>query len=99
VALQSRLGDRGLQVISVSLNDPDEQAVVLAFLQRMHADFPNLISRYGTGTRSMETFRIDGGVPCVKIYDREGRLRRTFGTDDPPDPEKIDRVVEQLLAT
>jgi thiol-disulfide isomerase/thioredoxin len=98
VALQSRLGGRGLQVISVSLNDPDEQAVVLAFLERMNADFPNLLSRCGTGTRSMETFRIEGGVPCLKIYDREGCLRKTFGADDPPAPEKIDRAVEQLLA-
>jgi thiol-disulfide isomerase/thioredoxin len=98
VALQSRLGGRGLQVISVSLNQPEEQPAVLAFLKRMHAAFPNLISRYGTGTQSMETFEIEGGVPCLKLYDREGRLRKTFGADDPPAPEKIDRVVEDLLA-
>jgi thiol-disulfide isomerase/thioredoxin len=99
VAIQSRLGDRGLQVISVSLNDLDEQAAVLAFLERVHAAFPNLISRYGTGTRSAETFEIEGGVPCLKLYDRQGRLRKVFGSDDPPTPEKIDRAVEELLAS
>jgi thiol-disulfide isomerase/thioredoxin len=98
VALQSRLGGRGLQVISVSFNEPEEQPAVLAFLERMHADFPNLVSRYGTGTKSMETFQIEGGIPCLKLYDREGRLRKTFGADDPPAPEQIDRAVEALLA-
>jgi thiol-disulfide isomerase/thioredoxin len=98
VALQSRLGDRGLQVISVSLNEPEEQAAVLAFLRRMHAALPNLISRYGASTQSMETFQIDAAIPCLKLYDREGRLRKTFGADDPPTPAKIDRAVEELLA-
>jgi thiol-disulfide isomerase/thioredoxin len=97
VELQTRLGDRGLQVISVSLNETEEEVTVLAFLWRMHAAFPNLISRYGTGTRSVEAFEIKGGVPCLKLYDREGRLRKTFGADGPPLPEKIVRAVEELL--
>ena len=47
VALQRRLADRGLTVISLSLDDPDHAAAVQAFLKRQNAMLENFINRDG----------------------------------------------------
>lgn len=96
VALHDRFADRGLVVISVSLDDPPQRPDVEAFLKEQKATFENFLSRYGTGSRSMEVFEIDGGVPHLKLYGRDGKLERTFQSAS-IDPEEVDREVAMLL--
>ena len=99
VQLHRRLADRGLAVIAVSLDDPDDLSAVRQFLARQEAEFPNFISRYGAGTDSVKAFDIGGnGLPHFKLYDRQGRLYRTFSGDEAADPRQLDRAVEELLA-
>ena len=100
VELHERFADRGLAVISVDFDDPDEErTVALKFLIDQGATFENYISRYGGGTRSAEAFELDGSLPQMKLYDREGRLHRSFGGDlGEIDPQELDRAVEALLA-
>jgi len=91
--------EKGLAVVSVSLDDVDDQSEVTAFLKKQRADFDNLLSEYRTG-EAMEQFEIEGGIPYYKLYDRTGALRYSFG----PDPEKrytmddIEQQIEALLA-
>ena len=68
--------DRGLAVVSVSMNDPTERDAIEAFLQRQKAgDVVNLVSEYGAGPQSMDQFDIAGGaLPCYKLYDRAGKF-------------------------
>jgi thiol-disulfide isomerase/thioredoxin len=99
VQLHKRLAGRGLRVISVSLDDPDQRrAAALEFLIRQGADFQNFISPYGAGTRSVEAFKLDGSLPEMKLYDRQGNLRESFGgATGTLDPQQLDRAVEELL--
>lgn len=92
---------RGLAVISVSMNELDEQPEVLAFLERQNATFPNLLSKYGGGTEAVEAFELPGAVPYYRVYDRSGELRYEFGVDPLAEKqftaEDIDKAIEKLL--
>jgi thiol-disulfide isomerase/thioredoxin len=100
VGLERRYAARGLAVLSVSLDDPADEAAVSRFLADQKAAFPCFISRYGMGSRSVEAFEVDqGSIPYLKLYDREGKLSKTFGEGgEEPSPERIEAAVKELLA-
>jgi thiol-disulfide isomerase/thioredoxin len=95
--LGRKLGDRGLAVVTVSCDEPQDPESVARFLATQKAEIAtNLISEFGGSPATMEKFEIEGGaVPFYKLYDRRGELRRSFGV---PIPGEIDQAVEQLLA-
>ncbi len=97
--LQRRFGDSGLAVITVSLDDPDNRPAVGKFLVRNAATTENFLSTYGVGPAAFSAFGIDdGALPHVKIYDRRGKLQRTFQSGGKSlDPTEIERMVEKLL--
>lgn len=101
VALYREHQARGLAVISVSMNELDEQPEVLAFLKRQNATFPNLLSKYGGGTEAVDAFGLPGSVPYYRVYDRSGELRHEFGVDPLAEKqftaEDIDKAIEELL--
>jgi thiol-disulfide isomerase/thioredoxin len=97
VALHRRLGDRGLVVVSVSMDEPEDAEAVRAFLARQRATCENYLSRYGVGSAAFEAFDLDA-VPHLKLYDREGNLHRTFSGAGPAnEPDQLDRAIEALL--
>lgn len=100
VALHRRHADRGLKVVSLSIDDPDNRPAVLQFLEKSGAAFENYLSPYGSGTRSLEAFELGGsGVPVLKLYDRRGKLARRFGGEgEPIEAAAVDRAVAELLA-
>jgi len=100
VELHKRLAGQGLMVISVSFNDPDEDRPgALEFLTKQGATFQNFISPYGAGTQSIEAFELDGPLPQMKLYDRQGRLHKSFGGESGEvDPQQLDSAVEELLS-
>jgi len=96
VALHRQHADRGLAVISVSMDEPADEQKVLAFLQSQGAAFDNFISRYGTGSESFEAFGIDDGtVPHVQLYDHQGKLHKRFGGSFTAGD--VDKAVQELL--
>jgi thiol-disulfide isomerase/thioredoxin len=99
VVLQRRAADRGLAVIAVSMDDTDNQEAVLRFLRGHEATFENFISRYGVGSEGFEAFDIsDGALPHLKLYDRNGRLQKTFVSGgESLAAEEIDSAVDVLL--
>jgi len=99
VELHRLYADRGLAVVSVSFDDPESETEVLNFLKANGATFQNLISPYGITPRSWEAFEIeDGALPHIKLYDRTGKLHRTFGASTGPfGADDIDRAVKELL--
>ena len=99
VELHKRFADRGLAVISVSFDEPEGEPTVLKLLVSKGATFDNFISRYGGSDRSLDAFGLeDGALPHYKLYDRTGRLHKTFRSSAGPiDAEDIDRTVEELL--
>ncbi len=99
VKLYGELAGDGLDVISVSLDDPENQAAVIDFLRREGAAFDNLLSTYGGSNASIERFDIaDGTLPHYKLYDRQGTLRHVFlSSEGSITAEELDRQIRQLL--
>ncbi len=98
VELQRRLAGRGLSVITVSMDDSDQTAAVQDFLQRQQATSENFINRDGAGSQSFDEYQIPSGLPHLKLYDRRGKLRKTFAAGaSPVDARQIQRAVEELL--
>ncbi|MBL9122786.1 MAG: TlpA family protein disulfide reductase [Planctomycetaceae bacterium] len=97
--LAHKYRDQGLAVISVSCDDADGQAGALEFLKSKGADIENLIST--DGIDAIDVLEIEGGaLPHYRIYDRQGKLVKSFGPD--PDrglsPEEIEVFVKEALA-
>ena len=103
VQLSQDLEDKGLAVISVSLDDPEEKESVSKFLVSAGAAFDNVISKFGLSPETAEEFEFRGDAPFYQLFDRQGKLRFQFS----PDPDElengetldmIDQRVQQLLA-
>lgn len=97
VALHERFADRGLAVVSVSMDEPSNEQKVLEFLQSQRAAFDNFISRYGTGSESFEAFGVeDGTLPHLQLFDRQGKLHKRFSGGSLTTAQ-VDKAVEELL--
>ena len=100
LALQKKLRDRGLRVVTLSMDDPDATAEVRAFLQERGAVGQHLISKFGSSPKSLEEFEIDL-IPYYRLYNRTGELVEEFkpGPDAPPlEVASIEAAVERVLA-
>lgn len=84
VEWNQQLSKQGLSVISVSMDDLEEEKKVLEFLQEQDAQFINLLATAADDKDPIETFDIDGGaLPHYRIYDRSGKLIQKFTFADP----------------
>jgi thiol-disulfide isomerase/thioredoxin len=93
------LADKGLVVISVSLDDPEaDKEAAWDFLKEQNATFPNLITSLGN-EESMEAFEIDGGaLPHYKLYGRDGKLLQKFASDEQePSHKEIEAAIRAAL--
>jgi thiol-disulfide isomerase/thioredoxin len=81
VELARKHGERGLVVISVSMDSPKSEAQVRAFLEKQDARFENFVAGYANAVEATKALGLPGPVPCYRVYDREGELRREFGVD------------------
>lgn len=99
--MAKKYADRGLVVILVAINDPNEQAdEVKSILEKNQAaGVVNLLCRYGIGSEAVEKFEIDGGsLPHLRLYNREGQVQARFGVMGmAPNPGRIEAEVERLL--
>jgi thiol-disulfide isomerase/thioredoxin len=98
--LYRRFHDRGLVVITMSLDDPDQHAAVNKALVKAGATATeNYLSPYGVGPAAFSAYAIDqGALPLLRLYDRNGQLRKTLSVAKKPiAPEEIDRAVESLV--
>jgi thiol-disulfide isomerase/thioredoxin len=101
VELANKYGDKGLAVISLSMDDDDAHEDALAFLKEQKAEFTNLRSKLGADPEAVEAFDIDGGaLPHFKLYDRQGKpVRKLISgeTTPPPEAADVEKAVEALL--
>jgi peroxiredoxin len=74
VAVQSRLGDRGLQVIGVAADDLEQ---IEPFLEEVPVNYP-VLHGVADGFALLEAYGNDRGtLPYTVIVDRDGIIRRT----------------------
>lgn len=96
VALHRRLANRGLVTVSVSLDEPEDEAKVLRFLRAQRADFENFISRFGGGSESFERFQLGQMLPHMQLFDRDGTLYKSFSGEEVAEAD-VERAVNELL--
>ncbi len=98
VDLHEKLKDEGLVVVSVSLDDPDDEAQVRKALGQRGASFRNFLT--GDPTQAFEDFDIDAGtLPHYQVFDRRGKLHKKLSSASKEiEPAAIDQAVEELLA-
>ncbi len=92
-----------LEVISVSLDGPEEATAVLEFLRQNKAEFTNFLHRGSGDATGFDQHKIDGGIPFFKLYDRTGKLRYRFSLEpeEIEDCESVDHIdvrTRELLA-
>lgn len=81
VELFEKHRDKGLVVLSVSLDQPGAADQVRDYLRRNNAVFPNLLSKYESPMAATEAFELPGPIPCYRVYDRSGELQHEFSVD------------------
>lgn len=103
VELHHKYAEKGLAVISMSVDSRDDKDKVQEFLQEKGANFDNLLA--SNGIDAVDTFNLDdGGPPDYWLYDRQGSLVERFSPGGPTAKKKfeltdLDSAVEKLLKT
>jgi hypothetical protein len=97
--MQRKYAKDGLVAISVSLDDPADEAArarALKFLESKGATFTNLL--LNEEPEAWQDKLSISGPPCLYFFDRANRWVKKVGENDTRDPAAEDRLVEQLLA-
>lgn len=98
VALANDLKSEGLAVIGVSMDDDEAHEDVVKFLAEQQATFDNLRSKSGASDESFEAFDVPGGtLPCLRLFDREGKVIKTFAIDVDADKQFTDDDVAEAV--
>lgn len=99
VWLAKHYKDAGLEVLSVSMDDPNDEPLVLDFLKREGAPFETLLTDYGIGTEFVDAFELRGDIPFYRLYDEKGILRYSFSADPEglENCESINRIDERII--
>ncbi len=98
VALAKEHKADGLAVIGVSLDDDEVHEDVVKFLTEQQATFDNLRSKTGASDESFEAFDVPGGtLPCLRLFDREGKVLKTFAIAPDADKQFTDEDIAEAV--
>ncbi len=80
VRLAARYQARGLQLATVSCDEPEQEAGAVAFLEKNGAPAPHYIKRAASDDKFIDAIdpKWSGALPALFLYDRQGRLVRSF---------------------
>ena len=94
VELSNTHGPHGLATITVSFDEPADEAKVRTFLtDQKAAGLTHLLSTYPQGPEAFEGFNLEK-VPTFRLYDRQGMMRYEWEEK----PTDADAKVAELLA-
>ena len=99
--MHQKFANQGFMLVTVHLNMAIDKDLVggvekttLPFLQKMKADFVNLIL---DEPQSVWMSKLDGGsVPTLFLFNRQNRIAQKF--DDVEDHEKLEKQIQELLS-
>jgi thiol-disulfide isomerase/thioredoxin len=80
LALEARYRERGLKLVTISCDEPEQESGALQFLKKHGAPLPAYIKR----PRNDDTFinsidpKWSGALPALFLYDRQGRRVKSF---------------------
>ena len=98
VKLQKDLGGSGVACISVTIDDADDKAAALKFLQKQGAGFENYLL-----TEDPKVYQKEFGfasVPTVLVYGKDGALAKKFNADKEENKftyKDVRKLVEDLM--
>jgi peroxiredoxin len=94
--MHKELAKDGLVVISLSVDDPDDKAAALKFLQEQKATFENfLLEDKDRNEKAGDAQLYHSAPPIVHVFDRGGKKVKTF--EGKKEAEGLDAVVKELL--
>ena len=80
VRLAARYQARGLQLATVSCDEPEQEAGAVAFLEKNGAPAPHYVKRAASDDKFIDAIdpKWSGALPALFLYDRQGRLVKSF---------------------
>ena len=94
--MHQELAKDGLVVISLSVDDADERANVLKFLQSQKATFQNfLLTDKDRNEKAGDDKLFHSIPPIVHVFDRDGKKVKTF--EGKKEAAGLDDLVKELL--
>jgi thiol-disulfide isomerase/thioredoxin len=99
VQMHKRFASKGLAVISLSLDDPEDKSAVAEaerFLKQNKAEFTNILLNEGFG-EGFEKLNI-GAIPAVFVFGPDGKEVKRFTMDDPNNQFTYDDVEKAVVA-
>ena len=90
--------DRRVQIVTVSINSPDEKKLVLGFLQKQHAINRNLLFDSNDSAEAVAAFGgtdWKGGVPYTALIGIDGKL--LYSTQGGMNPLEVRRALLKNL--
>jgi peroxiredoxin len=91
---QDAYGEKGLQVVTISIDGPDSVADVSAFVARYHFSFPVLLD---TESRVVSVYNPSLLVPHSVLVDRSGVIRHVHQGYSPGDERLLEQKILALL--
>jgi len=80
------------------MDDDDAHDEVVKFLAEQQVPFDNLRSKAGASDESFESFEIPGAtLPCLRLFDRDGNVIKTFAIDVDADKQFTDDDVAEAV--
>jgi hypothetical protein len=94
--MHRELSKAGLVVISLSVDDADDKAAALKFLQQQGAAFQNFILEdKDRNEKAGDEKLYHSAPPIVHVFDREGKKVKTL--EGKKEAEGLDKLVKELL--
>lgn len=99
VEMHRKYGAKGLNVVSLSLDDPEDAKALAAaesFLREKEATFVNVVLKeeYGLGFDKLEI----SAIPAVFLYGPDGKEVKRFTMDDPNNQFTYEEVEKDVAA-
>lgn len=99
VEMHRKYAEHGLVVLTLSMDEPDDERIALRFLRKHRATCTNYRWAETTrdGVRAMvERFQYRNAIPHVAVFGRDGRLAWASG-DESLSPSAFDKLVRTEL--
>ena len=97
VALESRYRARGVKVVMVSCDEPEQEAGAYEFLLKNRVPPPLYIKRAKDDEKFIDSIdpKWSGALPGLFVYDRQGRLVKSFIGET--DMASLETLLKKLL--
>ena len=94
--MHQELSKAGLVVISLSIDEPEEKAAALKFLEAQKATFQNFILEdKDRAEKAGDEKLYHSAPPIVHVFDRQGNKVKTF--EGKKEAEGVEKLVRELL--